>query len=191
MTKPYYADDSVTLFHGDCREVLPNLEAVDLVLTDPPYGINYVSNYSVGRGARPITNDGARLAVALQRAVIPMLRANHVLWFTRWDVVAGCVDGARAMVPAARHARVGQERPWHGRPKSLGTVLRADSVCRLGKDHWRARSERLALPEACRVDAIPSQCQRPSARVASRPEGSTDPEPRPYEVVLSPDELED
>ena len=27
------------LWHGDCREVLPTLPAVDLVLTDPPYGI--------------------------------------------------------------------------------------------------------------------------------------------------------
>jgi len=84
--KPYYSDEAVTLYHGDCREVLPTLDAVDLVLTDPPYGINYVSNHSVGRGTRPITNDGARLAVALQRVVIPLLRANHVLWFTRWDV---------------------------------------------------------------------------------------------------------
>ena len=27
------------LWHGDCREVLPLLPPVDLVLTDPPYGI--------------------------------------------------------------------------------------------------------------------------------------------------------
>lgn len=36
--KPYYQDDSVTIYHGDCREILPTLEPVDLVLTDPPYG---------------------------------------------------------------------------------------------------------------------------------------------------------
>lgn len=30
-----------TLFHGDCREILPTLPKVDLVLTDPPYGIAY------------------------------------------------------------------------------------------------------------------------------------------------------
>jgi site-specific DNA-methyltransferase (adenine-specific) len=35
---PYYQDDAVTIFHGDCREILPRLEPVDLVLTDPPYG---------------------------------------------------------------------------------------------------------------------------------------------------------
>jgi len=36
---PYYQDSSVTIYHGDCREILPQLEPVDLVLTDPPYGI--------------------------------------------------------------------------------------------------------------------------------------------------------
>ncbi len=35
--KLYYQDDSVTIYHGDCREILPSLEPVDLVLTDPPY----------------------------------------------------------------------------------------------------------------------------------------------------------
>jgi site-specific DNA-methyltransferase (adenine-specific) len=36
---PYYADDSTTLYHGDCRDVLPQLDVrVDCVVTDPPYG---------------------------------------------------------------------------------------------------------------------------------------------------------
>ena len=30
---------NATLYHGDCREILPSLPKVDLVLTDPPYGI--------------------------------------------------------------------------------------------------------------------------------------------------------
>jgi site-specific DNA-methyltransferase (adenine-specific) len=36
---PYYADESVTLYHGDCREVLATLgdQSVDCVITDPPY----------------------------------------------------------------------------------------------------------------------------------------------------------
>jgi len=34
---PYYQDDAVTIFHGDCRDILPGLPKVDLVLTDPPY----------------------------------------------------------------------------------------------------------------------------------------------------------
>lgn len=34
---PYYADEAVTLYHADCREVLPTIEAVDHVITDPPF----------------------------------------------------------------------------------------------------------------------------------------------------------
>lgn len=37
--KPYYEHGGITIFHGDCRDILPHLEPVDLVLTDPPYGI--------------------------------------------------------------------------------------------------------------------------------------------------------
>ena len=40
MIKPYYQDEWVTIYHGDCRLILPELPEVDLVLTDPPYGIN-------------------------------------------------------------------------------------------------------------------------------------------------------
>lgn len=36
---PYYQDNSVTLYHGDCREILPTLGKFDLLLTDPPYGV--------------------------------------------------------------------------------------------------------------------------------------------------------
>jgi len=38
--KPYYQDEWVTIYHGDCREILPELPKVDLVLTDPPYPNN-------------------------------------------------------------------------------------------------------------------------------------------------------
>ncbi len=37
--RPYYSDDSVTIYHGDCREVLPCLRDVDLVFTSPPYNL--------------------------------------------------------------------------------------------------------------------------------------------------------
>ena len=35
--KPYYTDESVTIYHGDCRDILPSIGKVDLVLTDPPF----------------------------------------------------------------------------------------------------------------------------------------------------------
>ena len=36
---PYYQDDHVTLYHGNAADVLPGLPKVNLVLTDPPYGL--------------------------------------------------------------------------------------------------------------------------------------------------------
>lgn len=42
--KPYYEHGGITIYHGDCREILPTFPKVDLVLTDPPYGIGIASN---------------------------------------------------------------------------------------------------------------------------------------------------
>ena len=50
--RPYYDEDGITIYHADCREILPHLPKVDLVLTDPPYGIAHPTDYKRrGRGA--------------------------------------------------------------------------------------------------------------------------------------------
>ncbi len=38
----YYSDDAVTIYHGDCRDVLPTLEPVDAIVCDPPYGLGFM-----------------------------------------------------------------------------------------------------------------------------------------------------
>lgn len=40
MIEPYYEKDGITIYNGDCAEVLPELGRFDLLLTDPPYGMN-------------------------------------------------------------------------------------------------------------------------------------------------------
>lgn len=42
--QPYYVDEAVTLYLGDCREVLPTLTAVDHTITDPPYAPRAMKN---------------------------------------------------------------------------------------------------------------------------------------------------
>jgi len=44
--KPYYEESGITIYHADCRDILPLLPKVDLVLTDPPYGISYDASHS-------------------------------------------------------------------------------------------------------------------------------------------------
>ena len=48
--KPYYDEGGVTIYHGDCRKLLPTL-TVDVIVADPPYGIALPTDYaSRGRG---------------------------------------------------------------------------------------------------------------------------------------------
>ena len=39
--KPYYDHAGIAIYHGDCRDLLAELAAVDAVITDPPYGIGW------------------------------------------------------------------------------------------------------------------------------------------------------
>ena len=45
---PYYDEDGITIYHARCEDVLPTVAPadVDLLLTDPPYGINLDTDYS-------------------------------------------------------------------------------------------------------------------------------------------------
>lgn len=57
--KPYYETKNGKLYHGDCLEVLPGIESVDLVLTDPPYGIGYDKMQDIMAKKGRISNGGS------------------------------------------------------------------------------------------------------------------------------------
>lgn len=61
LPKPYYDDgNGIVIYHADCREILPHLPKVDLVLTDPPYGIGFAAqptDYQRIRGFKPTSWD--------------------------------------------------------------------------------------------------------------------------------------
>ena len=40
MTQPYFDEGGITIYHGDCRDVLSTLTA-DVLVTDPPYGVDF------------------------------------------------------------------------------------------------------------------------------------------------------
>jgi len=57
---PYYADDLVTLYHADWRDVPPELLAADVLVTDPPYGMGY--QHGARKGGVRLGMDGIDIA---------------------------------------------------------------------------------------------------------------------------------
>lgn len=100
---PYYQDDSVTLYHGDCRDVLPQLDSgvAQHVITDPPYSEKVHSNV---RSAKMRANDrGGKFGADVRRNVdlgfehlAPELRAFCAGEFarlaSRWVLVFSDVE---------------------------------------------------------------------------------------------------
>jgi DNA modification methylase len=84
MNEPYYSDDIVTLYHGDCREVGEWL-AADVLVTDPPYGMAYESNWNRDRRnvkvGRPVVADGD---TSVRDEVLRSWQDRPALVFGRW-----------------------------------------------------------------------------------------------------------
>lgn len=83
------------LYHGDCIEVMKTMqsESVDLVLTDPPYGIDFSTNYR--KANKILTQDGIAndkdniefLTKAIEQCHRLLKNDRHFYWFTRWDKI--------------------------------------------------------------------------------------------------------
>ena len=74
--KPYYNHEGITIYHGDCRDILPTLEPVDLAFVDPPYGIGEDSRKSSSREKLARTTDYGEFDwdIKLDRETIDMIR---------------------------------------------------------------------------------------------------------------------
>lgn len=69
---------NATLYLGDCRDVLPTLDKVDAVVTDPPYGIGYTGNGGKGWANHNAEWDGEIPFVTLQE--IRDMSVPKIIW---------------------------------------------------------------------------------------------------------------
>jgi DNA modification methylase len=79
--KPYYEEKGIVIYHGDCREILPSLPKVDLVLTDPPYGIGFAAQptkWQRRRGEESVGWDDVTVDDVV--LILPLLAPNVVIW---------------------------------------------------------------------------------------------------------------
>ena len=88
--KPYYQEAGITIYCGDCLDVLRTLpvESVDAVVCDPPYGIDYQSAWRTDKAKRKgrITNDKAPFIWWIYDAARIMRSPGAMLCFCRWDI---------------------------------------------------------------------------------------------------------
>ena len=73
--KPYYDEDGITIYHGDCCEILLDLE-FDVVVTDPPYGIGF-AGYNHGTVAGDEDDELACWLIGAFDGPLVMFGANH------------------------------------------------------------------------------------------------------------------
>ena len=135
MTEPYFQDDTVTLWHGDCLDVLAGLPdaSVDAVVTDPPYGLEFMgrkwdrdagfleSLSATGRGSRVATERAGELTErgsGHSTSAGPYLAAGvdsvrvagrpFQAWCEQW--AAECL---RVLKPGGMMLSFGGTRTWH------------------------------------------------------------------------------
>lgn len=101
--KPYYSDELVTLYHGDCREILPTIRDAVAVVTDQPYGTGWVK----GGGA------------------VGVFKAKHEqpawdVWDTSWVSLVPNAEAGAVFGPYSRAADLLADMPkpnrnvwWH------------------------------------------------------------------------------
>jgi site-specific DNA-methyltransferase (adenine-specific) len=78
--KPYFQDSAVTIYHGDCREILPSLGRFDLMLTDPPYGLG--EKWQGGKVKWPLHHGQMAWDATIVKEFVPMLSVakEAIVW---------------------------------------------------------------------------------------------------------------
>jgi site-specific DNA-methyltransferase (adenine-specific) len=118
--RPYYERCGITIYHGDWREVLPQLPTVDHVITDPPYSIRTHRDH-IGRSARAVINGRSALGFAgLTTDDFVTLCDDMVAMTRRWVVMTCDYRLAPAVFDRDYFIRLGVWIKIDGAPQFTG-----------------------------------------------------------------------
>lgn len=100
---PYHSEEGITIYCGDCRQIVPTLGKYDLLLTDPPYGINVDATMAkqggtqYGKAAAPKRHYAA---TEWDKAPPPRWLLDMLCDAAKWQILWG--GNYYAGLPAAR-----------------------------------------------------------------------------------------
>lgn len=141
---PYYDKDGITIYQGDCRDVLPRLEKVDHVITDPPFDSvvhsrgGHVKRYDGGPDIAtlpfaPLTNVGhiaAEIARLSKRWSLVFCAVRQIeQWASAFEANGINVPRVMVWVKPDASPQFSGDRPGHG----FEPILLAHPV---GKTRW-------------------------------------------------------
>lgn len=112
--RPHYADDQVTLYHGDCLEVLTELSeaSVDAVVTDPPYDLTAGKKGGTGAASVNLSSPYGRSRIGTGNGAGGFMGQS-------WDATGVAFDPetwrqvARVLKPGGHLLAFGGSRTWH------------------------------------------------------------------------------
>jgi DNA modification methylase len=135
LPTPYYEDDAVTIYHGDCRDVLPHLGLeTDLLVCDPPYNVGCIYDEHNDRMAPDEYETWCRewwryCQIATRRQIVFPGHGNLPMWWRLGDIKpSGVGCWYKPGNPAS--GGVFQHCEWEpyllfGRARGLPDVIRA------------------------------------------------------------------
>ena len=137
--KPYYQDELVTLYHGDCREVTAWIEA-DVLVSDPPYGRAWKQG-DTGKGRGWASDNHAGIA---NDATTAARDAALVLWGDRPSILFG--DLMLPPPPDAKHVLIYDKGNDAGFTGAVGGYRRnVEAIYLVGKGHGSGLGGRSAV----------------------------------------------
>ena len=154
MTRQVFLNGRITLFQGDCLEVMPTLDPVDHVMTDPPYED---AMHNAKKGGRGIRTDGKRELEGLDFASISAIRDPAAREMIRlsggWLLVFCTPEGVAPWRDAieAHGARYKRACVWvkpdaapqfNGQGPAMGAEMLVTAWCGKGYSRWNGGGKR-------------------------------------------------
>jgi site-specific DNA-methyltransferase (adenine-specific) len=112
VSVPYYDKDGITIYCGECSQIIPSLKNIDLVIADPPYGMNYQSNWRVKKHKKIVGDDYLPID-AIWLAIHKATKAAYV--FCRWENIPAMPKPKSVLAWVKNNWTAGDLEHEHGR----------------------------------------------------------------------------